>query len=232
MKNIAIIPARSGSKGLKNKNIKLFNGKPLMWYSIDVALQSGCFDEVMVSTDSERYADIAKACGAEVPFLRTKDASTDNASSWAVVKEVIEQYKKLGHLYDTVMLLQPTSPMRQPNDIIKAYEIMNEKKARSVISVCEVEHSPLWCNTLPMDNNLSGFIDLKALSRRQDLPCYYRINGAIYLTKVDDNIGENLYDSNGFAYIMPKERSIDIDSDLDFRIAEEIVKYKGSKFEL
>ena len=90
MKNIAIIPARSGSKGLKNKNIKLFNGKPLMWYSIDVALQSGCFDEVMVSTDSEKYADIAKACGAEVPFLRTKGASADNASSWAVVREVIE----------------------------------------------------------------------------------------------------------------------------------------------
>lgn len=226
VKNIAIIPARSGSKGLKDKNIKLLNGKPLMWYSIQAAINSGCFDEVMASTDSKRYADIAKQCGASVPFLRSEKEASDTASSWDVVKEVLTNYKKIGHIFDNVMLLQPTSPLRTVDDIIKSFEIMEEKAAHSVIGVCETEHSPLWCNVLPDDNCLDGFIrpEVKAVSGRQRLPAYYRINGAIYLTKVSDNIGNDLYNKNGFAYVMPRERSIDIDTEFDFKMAEILLK--------
>ena len=222
MKSIAIIPARSGSKGLIDKNIRLMNGKPLIWYSINAAIESNCFDEVMVSTDSERYAKIAKECGASVPFLRSTNNSSDKADSWDVVREVLSKYKELGKEFDTVMLLQPTSPLRMAKDILESFFILKEKNARSVVSVCETEHSPLWCNTLPDNECLDGFLRPEIIESvgRQSLPTYYRINGAIYLTKVSDDIGTDLYSDTGYAYIMPREKSIDIDTELDFKMAE------------
>lgn len=222
MKSIAIIPARSGSKGLIDKNIRLMNGKPLIWYSINAAIESNCFDEVMVSTDSERYAKIAKECGASVPFLRSTNNSSDKADSWDVVREVLSKYKELGKEFDTVMLLQPTSPLRMAKDILESFFILKEKNARSVVSVCETEHSPLWCNTLPDNECLDGFLRPEIIESvgRQSLPIYYRINGAIYLTKVSNDIGTDLYSDTGYAYIMPREKSIDIDTELDFKMAE------------
>lgn len=222
MKSIAIIPARSGSKGLIDKNIRLMNGKPLIWYSINAAIESNCFDEVMVSTDSERYAKIAKECGASVPFLRSANNSSDKADSWDVVREVLSKYKELGKEFDTVMLLQPTSPLRTAKDILESFFILKEKNARSVVSVCETEHSPLWCNTLPDNECLDGFLRPEIIESvgRQSLPTYYRINGAIYLTKVSNDIGTDLYSDTGYAYIMSREKSIDIDTELDFKMAE------------
>lgn len=222
MKNIAVIPARSGSKGLNDKNIKLLNGKPLIWYSIRSALDSGLFDEVMVSTDSEKYAEIAKECGASVPFLRSKSTSGDKASSWDAVKEVLDNYSIKGVQFDNVMLLQPTSPLRNAEDIVNAFDIMRKNNAMSVVSVCEVEHSPLWSNTLPKNGCLAGFLRPEAANTtgRQELPTYYRINGAIYLTKISEVLGENLYTDSGFAYVMPRSRSVDIDTELDFKMAE------------
>ena len=134
MKNIAIIPARAGSKGLPDKNIKLLNGKPLLQYSVEAALGSGCFDKVMVSTDSEKYAEIAREAGAEVPFLRSAYTSTDKASSWDMVEEVLDGYERLGWTFDTFCLLQPTSPMRTAEDIARAYGILREKNAFAVVS--------------------------------------------------------------------------------------------------
>ena len=121
MKNIAIIPARSGSKGLPDKNIKELNRRPLIAYSIEAALNSGCFDTVMVSTDSEKYAEISRYYGAEVPFLRSEQTSSDSASSWDTVLEVLDRYESLGKTFDTFCLLQPTSPMRTADDIKSAY---------------------------------------------------------------------------------------------------------------
>ena len=197
-----------------------------MWYSIQAAIKSACFSEVMVSTDSEKYAEIAKQCGANVPFLRSKKAASDMASSWDVVKEVLENYNKMGRNFDNVMLLQPTSPLRTAEDIVKSFELMREKGAYSVVGACETEHSPLWCNTLPDDYCLEGFIrpEVRTISGRQGLPDYYRINGAIYLTKVSDDIGSNLYTKNGFAYVMPRERSVDIDTEFDFKMAEMLLR--------
>lgn len=226
MKNLAVIPARSGSKGLKDKNIKLLNGKPLMWYSIKVALQSGFFDTVMVSTDSAKYADVAISCGADVPFLRSKELSGDNASSWAVVKEVLDDYASRDIVFDSVMLLQPTSPLRIVEDIKNAYSILSSKNANGVISVTEMDHSPLWSNTLPEDLDLDSFIKKENNVPRQLLPKYYRYNGAIYLIK--NTLFKDLLQSESwtklFGYIMPKNRSVDIDDELDFVVAEEIMK--------
>lgn len=117
MKNIAVITARSGSKALVDKNIKLLAGKPLLAYTIEAAKESGCFDTIMVSTDSEKYAVIARDYGAQVPFLRSEATSSDTAGSWDVVREVICQYKELGEVFDSVCLLQPTSPLRTAEDI-------------------------------------------------------------------------------------------------------------------
>ena len=139
MKNIAIIPARSGSKGLKDKNIRLLNGKPLLAYTIEAALKSKCYDTVMVSTDSKKYAKIAMEYGAEVPFLRGDENSKDNASPWEVVKEVLLKYKELGKEFDTFTLLQPTSPLRNAKDIKNAYAELKEKNANAVVSMCELD---------------------------------------------------------------------------------------------
>jgi CMP-N,N'-diacetyllegionaminic acid synthase len=221
MKNIAIIPARSGSKGLKDKNIRLLANKPLIAYSVDAAKASGLFDEIMVSTESEKYAEIAKECGANVPFLRSLEQSSDSAGSWDVVKEVLKGYKALGKVFDTVCLLQPTSPLRRSEDIDSAYELLNQTVGDSITSVCEMDHSPLWSMVLPEDKSLTEFRkNLKSVPR-QKLDTYYRINGAIYIRKVE--YGNNyitIKDENEFAYIMDRRNSVDIDTIEDFELAE------------
>ena len=112
MKNLAIIPARSGSKGLKDKNIKNLAGKPLLAYAINAAIDSGLYDTVHVSTDSEIYADIAEKNGADVPFLRNAETATDTSSTWDAVKYVLQEYEKQGKTFDVITVLQPTSPLR------------------------------------------------------------------------------------------------------------------------
>lgn len=216
MKNLAIIPARSGSKGLIDKNIKMLNGKPLMSYSIEAALQSNMFENVMVSTDSEKYAEIALNIGAEVPFLRSKQNSSDTASSWDTVREVLHMYDKD---FDTVCLLQPTSPLRNSNDIVAAYNLYDEKQANTVISVCETDHSPLWENVIPENGSLDAFLKTDGISQRQKLAKYYRINGAIYIVNCRYILNhDNIYE-NSFAYKMQRDRSIDIDEEVDFLFA-------------
>ena len=213
MNNLAIIPARSGSKGLKDKNIKLLNGKPLIAYSIEAAKKSEIYSHILVSTDS-----------AEVPFYRSEENASDVASSWDVVKEVLKKYQEMGIVFDTFTLLQPTSPLRKYEDIKKAYELFKEKDAIAVVSVCEMEHSPLWSNTLPENNSLSGFLRADSNKQRQKLETFYRINGAIYMADVKAFLeNTNLYREDCYAYKMPAERSIDIDTELDFKIAETII---------
>jgi CMP-N,N'-diacetyllegionaminic acid synthase len=226
MKNLAVIPARSGSKGLPDKNIRLLNNKPLLAYSIEAAEASGIFDEIHVSTDSEKYADIALCYGAKVPFLRSRENSGDASSSWDAVKEALQKYKDIGKQFDMVTLLQPTTPLRTPEDIKAAYEIYISQAANAVVSVCEVDHSPLWCNTLPEDHSMTQFIRWDIVNQpRQKLEKYYRINGAIYTVNVSYlAVCSNIYESSSIAYIMKKESSIDIDDAFDFMIAEAILK--------
>ena len=224
MNNLAIIPARSGSKGLKDKNIKELNGLPLLGYSVRAALDSGKFSHVMVSTDSEVYAKIAVDCGAQVPFLRDNTSATDGASSWDVVREVLNKYREMGITFETVTLLQPTSPLRTAQDIKNAYDLFDSKNAKSVIAVCEMEHSPLWSNTLPESLSMDGFLSNATNRQRQQLSTYYRINGSIYIVNVEHFLsGGEIYGADSYAYIMPAERSVDIDTGLDFLIAETVM---------
>lgn len=230
MRNIAIIPARSGSKGLKNKNIKMLNNKPLIAYSIEAAIDSNLFDEIYVSTDSNEYATIARKYGASVPFLRDSKLATDTSSSWDVVRDAVRNYKRMGEKFDTITLLQPTSPLRNATDIINGFKVFESKEALSVVAVCEVDHSPLWCNVLPSDGSLENFIDNDLVNLpRQELPSYYRINGALYI--IDETqlmSGKDIYSSKSYGVIMTKENSIDIDELIDFQIAEVLMTNSSS----
>lgn len=225
MKTLAIIPARSGSKGIKDKNIKDLRGKPMIAYTIEAAIQSGCFDEVMVSTDSEKYAEIARAFGASVPFLRSDENASDTASSWDMVEEVLGKYEILGKKFGCFCLLQPTSPLRNASDIASAHELFMRKRAFAVVSVCEAEHSPLWCGHLPKNNEFVEFIDRENMAQRQAGGRFYRLNGAVYFVNVNRFRKDRfLYQKGSYAYIMPQERSVDIDTEIDFKLAELILQ--------
>lgn len=225
MNNLAIIPARSGSKGLKDKNIKELCGKPLLAYTIESAISSGCFNEIMVSTNSKLYAEIAKKYGASVPFMRSESTSSDTASSWDMVAEVLKGYSGENNFFDTFCLLQPTSPLRTAEDIRSAYEIYKNKATFAVISVCEAEHSPLWTGRLPENMEFDGFIEETNMKQRQSFGKFYRLNGAIYIinTRMFTN-DRFFYKKGSFAYLMPQIRSIDIDSEVDFILAETLIK--------
>lgn len=221
-KIIAIIPARSGSKGLPDKNIIDLNGHPLIYYTIKAAFDSGLFDEVMVSTDSELYADIAKKCGAKVPFLRSEKTSGDKVGSFDVVREVLSGYKELGREFDYIALLQPTSPLRDKNDIIGTFNMI-KKGANNAVSICEVAHPVQWCFTLPEDNCMDEFSKSPYSSmRRQDLEKYYMENGAIYFVDAKKIMSSdyNFYADDCHGYIMSREKSIDIDEKIDLVIAK------------
>lgn len=223
-KNIAVIPARSGSKGLRDKNIKMFAGKPLMAHTIEAAQLSEEFDEVVVSTDSELYAEIARSYGALVPRLRHSSLAGDAAASWDVVREAISWVtSEPTETLETVTLLQPTSPLRRADDIRSAFELFRSRNADAVVSVCELEHPLSWCRRLGSDRNMSDFANAECGSRRQDLETAYRINGGIYIVSIDKLYAEGgIYGSNSFAYLMPRERSLDIDDIYDFVSAEAV----------
>lgn len=227
VKNLAVIPARSGSKGLKDKNIRRLNGKHLMGYSIEAAIESGIFDCVHISTDSQLYGEIGKLYGADVSFLRTKELSGDTADTWEVVRYVVESFRKTGMVFDRITVLQPTSPLRIAEDIKKAYMLFEEKHAKSVVSVCEAEHSPIFMKTLSGDLSMEGFVDLSKNVQRQEQKTFYRLNGAIYMFEVSvlDNIQE-IYGKQSYAYVMPAERSVDIDIIQDFNYAEYLLQHQ------
>lgn len=215
MKVLAIIPARSGSKGVKDKNIRLINDIPLMAYTIKAAKTSGICDEVMVSTDSVEYANIAKSYGASVPFLRSKKTSSDRAKTLDCVLEVLDEYKKIGKTFDVLIILQPTSPLRDAKDIKKAFKIFLKHK-KSVASVCEGDNIVLL-RTIN-DDKLEKIVEQNSTIRRQDFKKNYKINGAIYINYIKDIDENTSFNDNEIAYIMEKSHSIDIDTEWDLKI--------------
>ena len=217
-KYLAIIPARGGSKRLPNKNILNLNGKPLVAWSIEAAKKSKYIDEIVVSSDSNEILEIAQKYNVKT-IKRPDELATDTASSVDVVKHVAENYPG----YEYVVLLQPTSPLRNKKHIDEAIELLEKKNADAIISVCEMDHSPLWSNTLPESLSMKNFLreDVKN-KRSQDLPTYYRLNGAIYICKTDRLLEQNTFfiKDNIFAYIMDRKSSVDIDDEIDFKLAE------------
>jgi len=225
---LGLIPARGGSKGLPRKNIKLLLGKPLIAWTIEQALASKYLDKVIVSTEDKEIAEISKKYGAEIPFMRPKKLAEDNAKGIDVVLHAIDWLKKNDRLkqYDLIILLQPTSPLRKPEDIDKAIELLFLKEAKAIVSVCEVDHHPLWANTLPEDGCMKDFIRREAMNKnRQELPVFYRLNGAIYLAYCNYiKEQKSFFGKDTFAYIMSQERSIDIDNEIDFKLTEILMK--------
>lgn len=228
-KFLAIIPARGGSKGVPKKNIKKLNGKPLIYYTIKAAKESKIFDKIIVSTDDKRIAEISIQYGASIPFLRPAYLATDNAKSINVILHAIKELKKKGEMYDYVMKLQPTSPLRKSTDILNATKLLFEKKGNSIISVSKCENHPLWTNTLKDNLKMDNFLKEEIKNKnRQELQTYYRINGAIYLSQISTLVkNKDWYKKNSYAYIMKSERSIDIDNYIDFKLAEILIKRKN-----
>ena len=224
---IAIIPARGGSKRLPRKNLINLGGKPLIAWTIEAALNCPFIDEVMVSTDDAEIAEVSKKYGANVPFLRPDELASDVATSFDAVKHAIDFYRtELDKEFDFVIMLQPTSPLRTMLNISEAIKQCTDNQASAIISVCEVDHSPLWMNTLPSNQSMSKFIleDVKN-KRSQDLPQNYRLNGAIYICEVSTLLKERTFfiSQDIYAYIMSKETSIDIDDLFDFNLASYLI---------
>lgn len=220
-KIIAIIPARAGSKGINNKNIIDFNGKPLIEYSIDVALKSKYIDKVVVSTDGEHIANIARECGADVPFLRPKNLALDTSKTIDCVTHCIEELKKQGEEYDYIVLLQPTQPLRQVFHVDEAIELIINRKEDSLVSVSKVKEHPILMRTINKNSYAVNILECSSTMRRQDFPDYYKVNGSIYINRINENLNsETSLNDNKLVYIMDEKYDVDIDEMLDLKIAE------------
>lgn len=215
---LGLITARGGSKGVPGKNIKLLAGKPLINWTIDAAQASGCFDRLVLSTDSAEIADVAKAAGCEVPFMRPAALARDDAASNDVVLHALEA---IHSDHDVVVLLQPTSPLRTAEDIIGCLDLMAAKQAEFVVSVTHADPPPAHIFRQSTSGRLSPLLETVTAKRRQDLAPYYALNGAIYAFKRDWFLQIGWLDiKQAFAFIMPPERSVDIDTAIDFELAE------------
>jgi len=228
---LAVIPARGESKRLPRKNLLPLSGKPMIAWTIEAALKAACIDQIVVSTDDDEIAEVASSCGAEVPFLRPAELASDSATTDSVVAHTVESFEAENGCFTHICLLQPTSPLRSNIDIDASWALLKEKKARAVVSVTAAEHTPLWCNTLSDDLSMKGFLPSEKLAvRSQELPTYYRLNGAIYLfEKYFVGKMSDLYNSDGvFAFKMESEASIDVDTQIEFQLAEMIMNSKHS----
>ncbi|OBT10102.1 CMP-N-acetlyneuraminic acid synthetase [Vibrio sp. UCD-FRSSP16_10] len=221
-KVVALIPARGGSKRLPRKNILPLAGKPLISWTIEAASTCLYIDEVIVSTDDQEIMNVAVDCGAKVPELRPESLSSDQAKTEDVVLYTLDKFAQDA---DILVLLQPTSPLRQAKHIEQALDLFKDKDAFSIVSVTACEHSPLWSNILPEDHCLGRFISDNANKRSQELDDYYRLNGAIYIFDVSSlkRLKKLAYTDNSYAYIMSNKHSIDIDTQLDFDFASFIL---------
>lgn len=225
---LAIIPARGGSKELPGKNIKSLAGKPLIAWTIEAAQQSQYIDRLILSSDDEEIIATAREYGCEAPFVRPAALATDDATSIDVVFHALDNLPA----HDIVILLQPTSPLRDHKDIDTALELMIHKHAESCVSVCQPEKSPYWMYHMDNQGKLVQLLNTEQnASQRQQLPPVYALNGAIYISTIERlRKHYRFVDSETVAYPMNKTHSIDIDDALDFQIASLIVKEKHSNY--
>lgn len=230
---VCVIPARSGSKGLADKNIRLLSGKPLLAWSIEAAINSKCFEKIVVSTDSEHYAEIARDFGAEVPFIRPAHLATDTASSIDVCIDILHFYQSQGLNFEFLNLLEPTSPLTTAGDIINAFDMLTESpQGRSLVGVGEaVTHHPRFLCTISQQGFLKPFLTNPGDEppnphvRRQDLnSSYYFYDGSIYLSYTADlQKIKSFYHENTLCKIFSKFQNFEIDDEDDFKIIEAIV---------
>jgi len=224
MKILVTICARKGSKRVKNKNLRLIDGKPLIAYTIEQALKWGRADKIIVSTDSEEISTISKEYGAEVPFIRPKKLASDSAPKLPVIKHAVNYLEKIeSKKFDLIVDLDPTSPLRTVEDIENCYKIMVEEKPVNLFSVTPARKNPYF-NMVELDKN--GFAHLSKelknpVFRMQDTPRVYEMNASIYMYW-NEYLPEmqSVMTDKSIIYLMPAERSIDIDSEFDFKMVE------------
>lgn len=221
MKTICIIPARGGSKRIPRKNIKDFLGKPIIAYSIEAALNSGLFDEVMVSTDDEEIAAIAEQYGASVPFMRSAETANDFATTRDVLNEVLFQYKSMGKIFDAICCIYATAPLITSADLITAHNLLKESFFTCVYPVVEFSY-PIWrCLDVAEDGSMKRHWSEYENSRSQDLPKEYHDSGTFYWYRITDG---KIVEGKLGAIILSEDRVQDIDNEIDWKLAE--MKYQ------
>lgn len=224
---LAIVPARSGSKGVLGKNTRHLAGKPLISYTIQAALKSAYALRLVVSTDDPRIAEVALAEGAEAPFIRPKELALDTTPTLPVVQHALEWLDAHeGYRPDVVLLLQPTSPLRTSQHIDAGIRLLLESGADSVISVCEAEHSPYWMWQVDGKGRATRFMQAEpGFTSRQVLPAVHRTNGALYITRRNTVIEEGrLLGDAVRALVMERCCSVDVDTEEEFLLAELIME--------
>ncbi|MEX2459819.1 MAG: acylneuraminate cytidylyltransferase family protein [Paenibacillaceae bacterium] len=219
---LALIPARGGSKGVIRKNIRNIAGKPLMAWTIEAAKKSKYIDRLVLSSEDAEIINVALKWGCEAPFVRPEYLALDETPG---IEPVIHAINTLPR-YDYVVLLQPTSPLRSTADIDGCIEMCLSQSANACVSVTEPDKSPYWMYTLDDQNMMKPLLNKdQGITRRQDLPLIVALNGAIYIAKSDWLLNKKSFVSHEtIAYLMPKNRSIDVDTELDLLLIEFILK--------
>jgi N-acylneuraminate cytidylyltransferase len=229
MKDLLLIPARGGSKGIPGKNIRLLNGKPLIYYTLDAACAVASPENICVSTDSDEIIGIVREYGLDVPFKRPSELATDTAGSYEVILHAIESYELRGIHYDRVVLLQPTSPFRTGAHIRDALSLY-QPGLEMVVSV-KIAHANPYFNLF--EENNAGFLERSktgTFTRRQDCPVVYEFNGAIYIMDVQSlKNGPPSEFSKIRKYVMAEEDSLDIDTNIDWIVADAILSQKRDR---
>lgn len=222
-KILAIIPARGGSKGVPRKNILLVKDMPLIAWTIKEAKKSKYIDRLILSSEDEEIMNVAKKWGCEVPFTRPQHLATDETSGMAVILHALEN---VSDDYDLIVLLQPTSPLRTSTDIDDCIQACHTRNAPACVTVTEVDKHPLWMYYLNDDDIMTPVLDNQDIpKRRQDLPPTFVLNGAVYVGQRKFLLDhESFIHPKTIGHIMPKERSLDIDTEFDFKILRTIVE--------
>ena len=223
---LGVITARGGSKGLPGKNIRDLAGKPLIAWTIETALAASRLSRVVVSTDAPDIAAVARRYGAEVPFLRPAEFAQDHTPHSETLLHTIDWFREHGDVeFEYVMTLQPTSPFRSVEDIDSVVELALSKSANAVVSVCESRQHPLWAKRIRDDGVIEPYVSYDGDLRRQLLPRAFANNGSVYLTRCD-RLRETgkVVPPGTHAYIMPGERSLDIDTPWDFYLADLLLR--------
>ncbi len=218
---LAVIIARGGSKGVPKKNIKIAGGKPLIAWMINAAKKSKYIDRLILSSDDSEIISVVQGLGCEVPFVRPLELAQSKSSVSDVIIHALNKLKD----FDYVMLLQPTSPLTIEEDIDGCVDFCINSKAYSVVSVTEPQKNPYWTFVMGDDNNLAPVFEQKFFNmQRQELPVVYTPTGAIYIAQSEWFLkNKSFYSELTKGYFIPKERSLDIDSELDFKVFETII---------
>lgn len=220
---LAIIPARGGSKGVPKKNIRLLNEKPLIGWTIEAAQKSAYIDKLILSTDCEEIAEVARQFNLEVPFLRPNHLAQDDTPGIEAILHVVSLLPG----FDYIVMLQPTSPLRTTDDIDECIKKCIKEKHKSCVTVVCTEKTPYWMYQMDTSTKLLPFLCDKSIFRRQDAPITYMLNGAVYIAEKQFLESEKSYLTNETCgYEMPHNRSFDIDTEFDFKLVEWILNSK------